>query len=164
MADKTLESLFLNTLKDIYYAERQILKGLPKMERAAQSADLKAAFQGHREETEGQVERLQQVFDFLGKRAVGKTCPAIDGIMDEAAEIIEEYGESPAIDAALAAVAQAVEHYEIARYGALCNWAVALGYTEATALLQTTLAQEKTADQKLSGIAESANSTAMAAA
>ncbi len=163
MAEKTLEDLFLDTLKDIYYAERQILKTLPKMVRAAVSPELKQAFRDHRQETEGQVERLQQVFEMLGKRAQGKTCPAIDGIMDEGAEIIEEYGKSPAIDAALAAVAQAVEHYEIARYGALCTWASTLGHTDAVTLLQTTLAEEKACDQKLSAIAENVNTTAMAA-
>jgi len=163
MAEKTLETLFIDTLKDIYYAERQILKALPKMERAAQSPMLKDAFRGHRQETEGQVERLQQVFEMLGKRAQAKTCPAIDGILEEGAELIEEYGSSPAIDAALAAAAQAVEHYEIARYGALCTWAGTLGHTDAVALLEATLAEEKNADEKLSTIAESANSTAMAA-
>lgn len=163
MAAKTLEDLFLDTLKDVYYAERKILKTLPKMERAATAPELKQAFNMHRLETEGQVARLEQVFEILGKRAQGKTCAAIDGITDEGAELIEEYGKSPAMDAALTAVAQAVEHYEIARYGALSTWAETLGYSDAVALLEETLEEEKATDEKLTEIAQTVNSTAMAA-
>ena len=119
MAEKTLNDLFYDGLKDIYYAERKILKALPKMARGAQSEELKAAFKKHQEETEGHVERLQQVFEIIGKRAQGKTCPAIDGILEEGEEMLDEFKGQPALDAALVAGAQAVEHYEIARYGTL---------------------------------------------
>ena len=119
MGDKTLNDLFYEQLKDIYYAERKILKALPKMARGAQAEDLKAAFKKHQEETQGHVERLQEVFEILGKRATGKTCPAIDGILEEGDEALDEFKGQPALDAALVAAAQAVEHYEIARYGTL---------------------------------------------
>ena len=112
---QTLETLFHDTLKDIYYAERQILKALPKMIEAAQSAELKEGFTKHRKETEGQAERFEEVFEIIGKPAQGKTCPAIEGILKEGAELMEEYADSPALDAALAAAGQAVEHYEMAR-------------------------------------------------
>ena len=126
---KTLDDLFLDTLKDIYYAERKILKALPKMARGAQSDQLKKAFEKHKDETEGQVERLQQVFEILGKRAQGKTCPAIDGIIEEGEEIMEEFKDTPALDAGLVSAAQAVEHYEITRYGTLKRWAQMLAWT-----------------------------------
>ena len=112
MSGKTLDDLFYEALKDLYYAERNILKALPKMARAAASKDLKAAFEKHRQETEGHVQRLQEVFEILGKRAMGKTCPAIDGILEEGAEALEEFKGAPALDAALVAAAQAVEHYK----------------------------------------------------
>lgn len=163
MADNALDTLFLESLKDVYYTERQILKALPKMERSAKSPDLKQAFHAHRLETEGQVERLQQIFNLLKQRAHAQVCPAIDGIMDEGAEIIEKYSRSSALDAALAATAQTVEHYEIARYGALCTWAETLGQTDVLALLQTTLVQEMAANQMLAVLAQSAISTALAA-
>lgn len=163
MADNALDILFLESLKDVYYAEQQILKVLPKMERWAQSQDLKQAFYAHRLETEGQVKRLHQIFDLLQHRAHAQVCPAIDGIMDEGAEIIEKYSNSSALDAALAATAQTVEHYEIARYGALSVWAETLGKTEALTLLQTTLEQEKAADEMLARLAKSAISTAKVA-
>ncbi|KAK0341746.1 hypothetical protein LTR94_025132, partial [Friedmanniomyces endolithicus] len=123
MAEKTLDNLFYDTLKDIYYAERKILKGLKKMSKGAQASELKAAFDKHYEETEGQIERLQQVFEIIGKRAQGKTCDAIEGILAEGEEIAEEYKDNPALDAGLLAAAQAVEHYEITRYGTLKRWA-----------------------------------------
>ena len=132
MAEKTLQTLFHDTLRDIYYAERKILKSLPKMARAAQSPDLKAAFEKHREQTEGQIERLQQVFEIIGKPARGKTCDAIEGILAEGDEIAEEYKDSAALDAGLLAAAQAVEHYEITRYGTLKRWAEAVSYTHLT--------------------------------
>ena len=156
MATKTLEDLFHETLKDIYYAERKILKALPKMARGAQDEKLKAAFLQHQDETEGQVERLQQVFDIIGKRPRAKTCPAIDGIVEEGEEIMEEFKGSPALDAGLLAAAQAVEHYEISRYGTLRAWAQQLGYTDAVALLDQTLAEETKTDQALTKLAEKA--------
>ncbi len=156
MAIKTLEDLFHETLKDIYYAERKILKALPKMARGAQNEKLKAAFLQHKEETEGQVERLQQVFEIIGKRPRAKTCPAIDGIVEEGEEIMEEFKGSPALDAGLLAAAQAVEHYEISRYGTLRAWAQQLGYTDAVKLLEETLAEESKTDEALTKLAEKA--------
>lgn len=163
MQTKNLENLFHDTLQDIYYAERQILKALPKMIRAATSEDLKEGLTKHRQETEGQVERLVQVFEIIGQKPQGKTCPAIEGILEEGAELIEEYADSPALDAALAAAGQAVEHYEIARYGALCEWADVLGYSSAIPLLQQTLDEEMAADKALSDVAIELNEMAMAA-
>lgn len=156
MATKTLEELFHETLKDIYYAERKILKALPKMARGAQDEKLKAAFLQHKEETEGQVERLQQVFEIIGKRPRAKTCPAIDGIVEEGEEIMEEFKGSPALDAGLLAAAQAVEHYEISRYGTLRAWAQQLGYQDAVKLLDETLAEESKTDEALTMLAEKA--------
>jgi len=156
MATKTLEELFHETLKDIYYAERKILKALPKMARGAQDEKLKAAFLQHKEETEGQVERLQQVFEIIGKRPRAKTCPAIDGIVEEGEEIMEEFKGSPALDAGLLAAAQAVEHYEISRYGTLRAWAQQLGYQDAVKLLDETLAEESKTDEALTKLAEKA--------
>lgn len=162
MKSPTLETLFHDTLRDIYYAERKILKTLPKMTRAAQSTELKAAFEKHRDETEVQVQRLQQVFELLGKRPQAKTCPAIDGIVEEGEEIMESFKGNPAIDAGLVAAAQAVEHYEMARYGTLCSWAETLGMTEAVALLQATLDEEKLTDEALTTLAQSSvNASAM---
>jgi ferritin-like metal-binding protein YciE len=152
---KTLDDLFHDSLKDVYFAERKILSALPKLAKAAQSDELKAAFERHRDETEGQVERLQQVFKIIDAKAQGKTCPAINGLAEEGAEIIEEYKGSPALDAGLLAAAQAVEHYEIARYGALCAWAEELGLDEAVALLEETLEEEKATDRALTELAES---------
>jgi len=158
-----LETLFLDTLKDIYFAERQILKALPKMTKATQDANLKAGFTAHREETEGQVERLVNVFEILGKRAQGKTCEAIKGIIEECEELLEEATEpSPVRDAGLIACGQAVEHYEMARYGALIAWANALGHADAASLLQANLDQEKNADALLSEAAASVNPRAAA--
>jgi ferritin-like metal-binding protein YciE len=153
---KGLEDLLLDGVKDIYYAEKKILKALTKMARAAESAEVSAAFDKHRSETETQVERLDQVFEFLGKPARGKTCPAIDGILEEGTEIMDEYKDSPAIDAGLIAAAQAVEHYEIARYGTLATWAEHLGMSEASKLLKKTLAEEKATDDALSKLASAA--------
>ena len=155
-SESGLEELFLDTLKDIYYAEKQILKTLPKMAKAAQTQELKQAFLTHREETEGQVERLGQVFELLGKPARGKTCQAILGIIEEGQEIMDEYKDKSALDAGLLAAAQAVEHYEMSRYGTLKAWAIRLGYKEAAALLSQTLEEEKKTDRLLSGIADKA--------
>jgi ferritin-like metal-binding protein YciE len=162
MKTANLESLFHDGLRDIYYAERKILKTLPKMARAVQSQDLKAAFEKHKAETEIQVERLQQAFELIGKRAQGKTCPAIDGIVEEGEELMESYKNSSALDAGLLAAAQAVEHYEIARYGTLCSWATTLGLDDCAALLEETLAEETATDEALSTLAESSvNSSAL---
>jgi ferritin-like metal-binding protein YciE len=151
---KGLEDLFLDGLKDIYYAEKKITKALPKMARAAESDELVAGFEKHLAETEAQVERLEQVFQLLGKPARGKTCPAIDGILEEGEEIIQEYKGAPALDAGLVAAAQAVEHYEIARYGTLIAWAEQLGMGEAVELLKATLAEEEATDEALSALGE----------
>ena len=156
MAEKTLNDLFYDTLKDIYYAERQILKALPKMARAAQAPELKAAFEKHKEETEEQVERLQQVFEAIGKRAQGKTCEAIQGIIAEGEEIMESFKGTPALDAGLISSAQAVEHYEITRYGTLKAWAQQLGHSKAVPLLEATLKEETKTDDSLTRLAESA--------
>ncbi|MDQ0346607.1 ferritin-like domain-containing protein [Ancylobacter vacuolatus] len=165
MAEKNLETLFHETLKDIYYAERKILKALPKMARGAQSPELKAAFEKHRDETEGQIERLQQVFELIGKRPQGKTCAAIEGILEEGEEILEEFKGQPALDAGLAAAAQAVEHYEIARYGTLKRWAQVLGMKEAVKLLDATLKEESMTDEALTKLADQvANQKALKAA
>ena len=162
--EKTLEDLFHDTLKDIYYAEKKILKALPKMARAATSPDLKAAFEKHKNETEGHVERLQKVFELMGKRAQGKTCPAIDGIIEEGEEIMEEFKGTPALDAGLISAAQAVEHYEITRYGTLKRWSEVLGMGDATKLLDQTLGEESMTDKALTGLADaSANEMAKAA-
>jgi ferritin-like metal-binding protein YciE len=151
---KKLDELFHDTLKDIYFAEKKILTALPKMAKAAQSQDLRAAFEKHRTETEGQVERLEQVFDLIGKKAQGKTCDAIVGLIEEGQEIMKEYKGSPAIDAGLLAGAQAVEHYEISRYGTLKTWASELGMNDAVKLLDATLQEEKKTDATLTRIAE----------
>ncbi len=154
MKTANLESLFHDGLRDIYYAERKILKTLPKMARAAQSPELKSAFEAHKAETEIQIERLQQIFELMGKRAQAKTCPAIDGIVEEGEEVIDGYKGSPALDAGLVYTAQAVEHYEIARYSGLSNWATLLGMSEAAGLLQQTLAEETATDKALSALAK----------
>ena len=156
MSEIDLNDLFLDTLKDIYYAEKQILKALPKMAKAAQSEKLRAAFEKHHDETEGQIERLEQIFELLGKAARGKKCDAIEGILDEGKEVMEEYEETPALDAGLLAAAQAVEHYEISRYGTLKAWAGRLGMNDAVKLLDETLAEEKKTDDTLTRIAVSA--------
>lgn len=151
---KTMDDLFYDTLKDIYYAERKILKTLPKMARAAESEKLRAAFEKHRMQTEGQIERLQRVFEIIGKRAIGKTCDAIEGIVAEGEEIIEEYAGMPALDAGLISSAQAVEHYEMTRYGTLKRWAQVLGHAEAVALLDATLKEESQTDKDLTALAD----------
>jgi ferritin-like metal-binding protein YciE len=137
--DKDLNDLFLDTLKDIYYAEKQILKALPKMAKAASSEKLRAAFEKHHGETEGQVERLEQIFELIDKPARAKTCEAIQGILDEGKEVMDEYKGSEALDAGMLAAAQAVEHYEISRYGTLKQWAQQLGMKDAVRLLDATL-------------------------
>jgi ferritin-like metal-binding protein YciE len=152
--EKKLNDLFVDTLKDIYFAEKKILSALPKMAKAAQSPKLKAAFEKHEAETEVQVERLEQVFASMGEPAKGKTCDAIMGIIEEGKEVMNEYKGMPALDAGLLAAAQAVEHYEISRYGTLKTWASELGYNDAVKLLDQTLTEEKNTDNALSQLAE----------
>jgi ferritin-like metal-binding protein YciE len=151
---KKLDELFHDTLKDIYFAEKKILTTLPKMEKAAQSPDLKKAFAKHHTETQGHIDRLEKVFKEIEQKPQGKTCDAIVGLTDEGAEIMEEYKGSPALDAGLLAAAQAVEHYEISRYGTMRTWAEELGLNESVKLLQATLDEEKATDQALTEIAE----------
>ena len=154
MTEKTLNDLFLTTLKDVYYAEKAILRALPKMAKAADSKQLKEAFLKHRDETAGHVERLEQIFQILGKKASGKTCDAIKGIIEEGQEIMEDFEDSDALDAGLIAAGQAVEHYEISRYGTLRTWAQQLGLRDAARLLDQKLAEEKKTDQLLTQLAE----------
>lgn len=163
MTEKKLADLFHDTLKDIYFAERQILKSLPKMAKASKSAELRQAFLTHRDETEVHVERLQEVFEIMGKRAQGKTCEAIKGILEEGEEIMEEFNGSEALDAGLLAGGQAVEHYEMSRYGTLKTWARQLGMKEVAALLDQTLQEEKKTDALLSKLAQASVNTKAAA-
>jgi ferritin-like metal-binding protein YciE len=153
---KSLQDLFLETLKDMYYAEKKILTALPKMAKASQSEELRAAFEKHQTETENQVERLEQVFELMEEPAKGKKCPAIEGIIEEGQEVMKEFKNSPAHDSGLLAGAQAVEHYEISRYGTLIAWAKQMGMREAAALLGETLTEEKNTDKALSALAEAA--------
>ncbi|KUL94346.1 hypothetical protein DK26_15165 [Bosea sp. WAO] len=163
-APKALDDMFLDTLKDVYYAEKQILKALPKMAKAAKSPELKKAFETHKMETEGHVERLTDVFELIGKAPRAKTCDAILGILDEGKTVMEDYADSPALDAGLIASAQAVEHYEISRYGTLKAWAIQLGHKDAAKLLDETLAEETKTDKALSQLGGPANSAAVAKA
>ena len=151
---KQLDELFHDTLKDIFYAEKKILTALPKMAKAARNSDLKAAFEKHKTETEEQVSRLEQVFELLERKPQGKKCPAIDGIIEEGQEIAKEYKGSPALDSGLLAAAQAVEHYEISRYGTLRTWAQELDLSEAVRLLDATLKEEEETDLVLSELAQ----------
>ena len=150
---KDLNDLFHEALKDIYFAEKQILRALPKMARAAQSDELRQAFETHRHETEGQIERLDQVFEVIGKSPQGKSCEAIIGIIDEGKEVMEDFAETDALDPGLLAAAQSVEHYEISRYGTLRTWAQQLGLRDAVPLLDATLAEEKKTDELLTKLA-----------
>lgn len=154
--EKNLSNLFEETLKDIYYAEKQILRALPKMAKSAQSPELAAAFQKHRDETDVHVQRLEQIFELLGVPARGKTCDAIIGIIDEGKEIMEDFAGTSALDPGLLAAAQAVEHYEISRYGTLRTWAQQLGMKDAVKLLDLTLGEEKATDAALSQLATTA--------
>lgn len=151
---KTLHDAFYETLKDVYYAEKQSVRALKKSAKAAEHEELRRAFETHAEESAGQVERLQQVFDIIGKRAMGKTCDAIEGILAEGEEILEEYEGTDALDAGLIASAQAVEHYEITRYGTLKRWATLLGYEDAARLLDETLQEESKTDESLTALAD----------
>jgi ferritin-like metal-binding protein YciE len=152
--EKTLNDLFFDTLKDVYHAEKQILRALPRMAKAASSDELRQAFETHRDETEGQIERLEQVFEIVGKRAQGKPCEAMQGLIEESKEILEDYKGSPALDAGLLSSAQSVEHYEISRYGTLRTWAGQLGMNDAVGLLEQTLEEEKKTDALLTQLAE----------
>ena len=152
---KTLDDLFLETLKDMYHAEKQLMRARPKMAKAADSDELRQAFETHRDETEGQIARLDQVFEMLGKPARGKPCEAMQGIVEESKEIMEDFKGSDALDAGLLAAAQAVEHYEISRYGTLKTWAGQLGMRDAARLFEETLAEEKKTDALLTKLAES---------
>jgi ferritin-like metal-binding protein YciE len=152
---KNLDRLFHDTLKDIYFAEKKILTALPKMAKAAQNGDLRAAFEKHHAQTEQQVKRLDEVFALIDAKPQGKTCPAIMGMIEEGKEVIDEYKGSPILDAGLLAAAQSVEHYEISRYGTLRTWAEELGLDKAVQLLQATLEEEKATDQALTELAES---------
>jgi len=154
-SEKNLQELFHDTLKDIYFAEKKILSALPKMAKAAHSEDLKAAFEKHESETEEHVARLERVFEDIDETPRGKTCDAIMGIIEEGQEVMKEFKGTPALDAGLLAAAQAVEHYEIARYGTLKTWAEELGLKQAVKLLQATLAEEKKTDETLTKLAES---------
>ena len=154
MAISNLNELFVHTLKDIYYAEKQILKALPKMAAKADSAELRQAFEMHEKETEQQVQRLEKAFESLGEKAQGVKCHAIEGIIKEAEEIMSDTKDADTRDAGMIAAAQAVEHYEITRYGTLASWGELLGHTEATRLLRETLAEEKNTDGKLTKLAE----------
>jgi ferritin-like metal-binding protein YciE len=154
-SEKNLQELFHETLKDIYFAEKKILSALPKMAKAAQSEDLKTAFLKHETETEEHVARLEKVFEEIDETPRGKTCDAIVGIIEEGQEVMKEFKGAPALDAGLLAAAQAVEHYEIARYGTLKTWAVELGLDQSVKLLESTLGEEKKTDETLTKLAES---------
>lgn len=156
MAVKSLEDLFYETLRDIYYAEKKLVGALPKMAKLAQSPDLRQAMEKHLGETKVHVERVEQIFETLGKRATAKKCEAMDGIISEAEEVADDVKAEEVVDAALISSAQTVEHYEIARYGTLCAWARELGMNDAEQLLQTTLDEEKATDEKLTMLAEEA--------
>ena len=151
---KTMDDLFLHVVQDIYYAENQIVKSLPDMIDSATNRDLTAALKAHLGETENQIKRLEQVFELLGEEPEGTDCPAIDGIIEEAEEIAGEVDDDRVLDAAIIAAAQAVEHYEITRYGTLIAWAKDLGRDDVAKLLNTTIEEEKAADKKLTGIAK----------
>jgi ferritin-like metal-binding protein YciE len=154
MAVKTLEDLFYETLKDMYYVEKKLVRTLPKMAKKASSPALKDAIEGHLSETETHVERLDRVFGLIEKRASAKKCEAMDGLITEADDVTGEIDDKDTLDAAIISSAQTVEHYEIARYGTLCTWANELGFSEAAELLESSLEEEKNADAKLSGLAE----------
>jgi ferritin-like metal-binding protein YciE len=151
---KTLDDLFVHTLQDMYYAENQIVKNLPEMISKASSPELKSAFQSHLTETEGHVRRLEQVFQMHGQSVKGVDCPAMDGILSEAREVISDCGNPDVCDAAMLSAAQAVEHYEMTRYGTLIAFAKQLGRTDCAGVLQQTLEEEKAADKKLTSIAD----------
>ena len=155
MENNELHKLFLDDLADIYNAENQLLKALPKMAKAAQSEELRDAFETHLEETRGQIARIENVVRVLGESLKRKKCKGMEGLLEEGKEMMEEKADSPALDAALIAAAQKVEHYEIATYGTLCTWAELMGHREALNLLKQNLSEEEAADETLTEIAES---------
>jgi ferritin-like metal-binding protein YciE len=161
MSMESLQDLFVDQLKDIYNAENQLVKALPKMAKSATSPELKTAFQNHLEETRGHVERLEQIFEKLGEKPGGKTCKAMKGLVEEGSEMMDEDAEAPIMDAGLIAAAQRVEHYEIAAYGCVRNFAKLLNHNEMARILQQTLDEEGAADKKLSKLAEHINPEAM---
>ena len=152
---KTLDDLFVHTLQDIYYAENQITKALPQMIQKATDPQLKQGFETHLTETQNQIKRLEQVFQMHGHTPKGVTCPAINGIIEEANDVSGDVADKEVLDAALLASAQAVEHYEITRYGTLIAWAKQLGRNDCASVLQQNLEEEKATDQKLTALAES---------
>lgn len=154
MAVMTLQDLFEETLKDLYYVEKKLVKTLPQMAQKASSPELRQAIDEHLAETETHVERLEQIFELLDKKATAKTCEALEGLLREAEEVTAEISDKPTLDAAIISSAQTVEHYEIARYGTLACWAAEIGNSEVAELLEQTLEEEKTADEKLSELAE----------
>lgn len=156
----TLEDLFVHELQDLYDAEHQITKALPKMAKSASSPELKRAFEAHLEETKKQIERLAQVFDLLGKSAKGKKCQAMNGLLEEGDDLMSENVEPEVLDAGMIAAAQKVEHYEISGYGSVRTWAQLLGHIEAAELLQQTLDEESATDEKLNQLARTINSAA----
>ena len=163
MAVQTLQDLFIETLKDLYYVEKTLVKSLPNMARKASSPDLQAAIESHIAETEAQVGRIEQIFELLGERAAAKKCEALEGLLKEADEVTQQITDRQTLDAAIIASAQTVEHYEIARYGTLACWAAEIGQAEIAQLLEQTLDEERAADDKLSMLAEnSVNQQAVA--
>jgi len=160
---KTMEDLFYALLQDVYYAEKQLLKTLPKLAKKANNEQLEKAFLEHREQTEGHIERLEKTFEMIGKKAKGKKCDAILGIIAEGEEVLKEAKDAEVRDAGMIGAAQAAEHYEIARYGTLCAWAKTIGKPEIARLLHQTLEEEKQTDERLSKIVEDAVNQAAAA-
>lgn len=150
---ETMEELFEETLKDVYFAEKAILKALPKMAKKTKAPELKEAFEEHLEQTKGQVERLDQVFQILGKKSSGKECPALKGLVEETEELMSDAKSPKVLDAGLIGCAQAVEHYEIARYGTLKAWADEMDMQDIVELLDATLEEEKQTDEKLTQLA-----------
>jgi ferritin-like metal-binding protein YciE len=163
MSVKTIDELLLDELKDLYSAEKQITKALPKMAKAAVSQDLKSAFESHLEETQGQIERLDEIFETLGKTARGKMCRGMEGLLEEGSEMMGELEKGPIRDAALISAAQKVEHYEMAAYGSVREFASLLGQKQIASLLDETLEEEKATDEKLTGIAKKVNPQALQA-
>jgi ferritin-like metal-binding protein YciE len=164
MKVESIEDLFLDELKDLYSAEKQITKALPKLVKAASTQELSAAFDSHLQETKGHVERLEEIFQTLGKKGTGKTCEGMKGVLEEGSEVIQEIEKGPIRDAGLIAAAQRVEHYEIAGYGSVRSFAQLLGKQDIVELLEETLQEEKAADEKLTKISESVNQEAQTAA
>jgi ferritin-like metal-binding protein YciE len=164
MPVENLEQLLIDELKDIYSAEKQITKALPKMAKATKSPELRQAFETHLEETKGQIERLDQIFETLGKKATGKTCHGMQGVIEEGSETIQELDKGDVRDAALISAAQRVEHYEIAAYGTVREYAKMLGHKDVAKLLDETLDEEKATDEKLNSLSARVNSEAMKAA